>query len=46
MDSFGNLDYDGEVSWSEWVLNYCGISASIDDDDEFVLMMKNAWKLE
>lgn len=46
LESFGNLDYDGEISWNEWVLNYCGLSASFDNDDEFVLMMKNAWKLE
>lgn len=46
IEAFGSLDYDNEISWSEWVLHYCGVSASFDNDEHFVLMMKNAWKLE
>jgi calcyphosin len=38
-------DVDGKVTWSEFLDYYKGISLSIDDDDYFELMMRNAWHL-
>lgn len=36
---------DGKVTFEEWVSYYTEISASIDDDDYFELMMRNAWHI-
>ena len=45
LQGFGDRDEDGKIYWQEWVLNYCGLSASFDNDEEFILMMTNAWNL-
>jgi len=47
LDSFEGPhgDKDGTVTISEFIDYYSGISAAIDDDDYFVLMMENAWKI-
>lgn len=37
---------DGRVSQDEWLEYYQGISASIDNDDYFEVMMTNAWNLD
>jgi calcyphosin len=38
-------DVDGIVTWAEFLDYYKGISMSIDDDDYFELMMRNAWHM-
>ncbi|OQR98128.1 amino-acid acetyltransferase [Thraustotheca clavata] len=37
--------HDGRVTLEEWTEYYSNISASIDDDDYFELMMRNAWHI-
>ncbi|XP_060551461.1 calcyphosin-like protein [Ruditapes philippinarum] len=44
LDQFDTND-DGEISKEEFTNYYAGVSASIDDDAYFELMMKNAWKM-
>lgn len=41
----GSSEHDGKVTPSEWIDHYSNISASIDDDDYFELMIRNAWHI-
>ncbi|EER17394.1 Calcyphosin, putative [Perkinsus marinus ATCC 50983] len=36
---------DGRVSLEEWLEYYEAVSASIDDDEIFIHMLKNVWKM-
>ena len=46
LGRFGDKDADGQVSKAEWNDYYAGVSSSVDNDDEFVLIMNQAWKME
>jgi len=46
LSSFGDKNGDGQITKSEWNDHYAAISASVDNDDHFCLLMKNAWKIE
>ena len=37
---------DSVITLDEWTEYYCNVSASIDRDDYFALMMNNAWNLD
>jgi len=45
LDTFDTEEKDGKVTPSEFCRYYCAVSASIDDDDYFELMIRNAWKI-
>lgn len=38
-------DKNGRIPWEEWVDYYGDLSASIDNDDYFELMIRNAWHI-
>ena len=45
LESFGDKNQDGVITWDEWVEYYSAVSSNIDNDDHFILLMKNAWNL-
>ena len=45
LASFGDKNNDGNISKGEWDNYYAAVSSSVDNDDEFCLMMANAWNL-
>jgi hypothetical protein len=45
MGQWDDTDGDGSVSYKEFEDYYKGVSASIDGDDYFELMMRNAWRI-
>nr|XP_033788748.1 calcyphosin-like protein isoform X2 [Geotrypetes seraphini] len=46
LDNFDSpYDKDGQVSKNEFLDYYSGVSASIDNDVYFILMLRSAWKL-
>ena len=44
--SMGDKNRDGKISKDEWFDYYAAVSSNIDNDDHFVLLMRNAWKLD
>merc|ERR1740138_1211931 len=40
-----DANQDGKVTLEEFIENYNWVSASIDDDDYFELMMRNSWHI-
>ena len=46
LASFGDKNGDGNISRNEWNDYYAAVSASIDNDDHFVNLMRAAWKLD
>ena len=45
MHAFGDKNHDGEITRDEWYDYYSGLSANFDTDQEFELMMRNAWHI-
>lgn len=45
LDTFDGGEKDGKVHPNEFLRYYANISASIDDDDYFELMIRNAWHI-
>lgn len=45
LDQFDTIDKDGIVTIEEFIEYYKNVSASIDRDDYFELMMRNAWHI-
>ena len=46
LESFGDTNRDFRISKTEWDDYYAAVSSNIDNDDHFILLMKNAWKLK
>lgn len=46
LSNFGDRDRDGKITRIEWNDYYAAVSASIDNDDHYVQLMKTAWKLD
>ena len=46
LSNFGDRNGDGLIQKDEWNEYYAAISSNIDNDDHFVLLMRNAWKLD
>jgi Ca2+-binding EF-hand superfamily protein len=45
LDTFDTEEKDGKVTPSEFCKYYSNVSASIDEDDYFELMIRNAWHI-
>lgn len=45
LGQWDRLEKDGRVTQDEWLDYYKDVSASIDDDDYFELMIRNAWHI-
>ena len=45
MSLWDTQEPDGVITFSEFCDYYRDVSASIDDDEYFAVMMTNAWKL-
>lgn len=46
MSMWDTQDKDGIVTFNEFCDYYSDVSASIDSDEYFAVMMQNAWKLK
>jgi len=46
LSCFGDKNRDGKIQRSEWNDYYSAVSASIDNDDHFVQLMRQVWKLD
>ena len=45
LSSFGDKNNDGCITKTEWNDYYSAVSASVDNDEHFVDILSNAWKL-
>jgi hypothetical protein len=45
LDTFDQGEKDGKITPDEFIRYYGNVSASIDDDDYFELMIRNAWHI-
>lgn len=45
LQNFGDKNKDGRVDRQEWNDYYAAVSSSVDNDDHFVQLMKQAWGL-
>ena len=46
LQNFNDVNRNGRIEKNEWDEYYAAVSSSIDNDEHFVLLMKNAWKLD
>lgn len=46
LDNFADVDKNGQITRQEWNDYYAAVSASLDSDDHFILLMQRAWRLE
>ena len=46
LENFGDVNRDGCITRQEWNEYYAAVSASIDNDEHFVELMRIAWRLD
>ena len=46
LENFGDRNKDGVISKDECKEYYAAVSSNIDNDDHFILLMRNAWQLD
>lgn len=46
MVRMGDVENNGIISKKQWYTYYNGISDTVDDDDRFVQIVANEWKIE
>ena len=46
LQNFGDKNHDGLITKEEWLEYYGAVSSNIDNDDHFILLMRNAWQLD
>lgn len=46
LQSFGDVNQDGQITRNEWNDYYAAVSCSIDHDGHFVELMKICWSLD
>lgn len=46
LQNFGDKNRDGKITREEWNDYYAAVSANIDNDDHFVQLMKNCWRID
>lgn len=46
LQNFGDRNLDGCITREEWNDYYAAVSASLDNDEHFVGLMKLAWRLD
>ena len=46
LTNFGDKNNDGVITKAEWIEYYSAVSSNIDNDDHFILLMRNAWQLD
>ena len=46
LENFGDKNQDGKITKEEWIEYYSAVSSNIDNDDHFILLMRNAWQLD
>jgi hypothetical protein len=46
LANFNDKNRNGMIERDEWNEYYAAVSASIDNDEHFVLLMKKAWNLD
>jgi Ca2+-binding EF-hand superfamily protein len=45
LQRMGDKNADGQITKKEWFDYYAALSSNVDNDEEFVLIITNAWKL-
>ena len=46
LANMGDKNRDGKITKDEWFDYYAAVSANIDNDDHFFMLMRNAWKFD
>jgi calcyphosin len=45
LQSFGDKNGDGTITYNEWNDYYAAVSSSVDRDEYFIDLLKSCWRL-